>query len=487
MPELKQQNDHLPKVYQSKPENYSDSLGQCDCGACVVPGWWNIHKPLTPLMLSDREALNTKKLIFNEQTINGFIDPSHIFLFHPTQGNFLVLNDNGYELLQNIPQAQMFPHNSGIPSAIVQQFFTLLYASGFLLKKEQNFSIYQGADHVDTLIVWLHLTNQCNLACPYCYVNKSHQQMSECTAKQTLKSVFKEIHSKKYKNLRLKYAGGEPTLVPDTLIRTHLFAEKLAATQGIHIQGIILTNGVNIPKKLIDFSKKYNIRWAVSLDSLHDPYTPQVLIFLDKIQQYALSIQVTITLTRENINELPEIVEFLMDRKLRFNINFYRQNGEYIKENNLRPENYELVDTLHKTYKVIEKNLPEYSLFSSILDRVDLRTPHKYPCVAGYHYMTINHHGNIVPCQMLVSQRQTEQQFYNPPVSEKNECSECSWRYYCAGGCSIDAFYTAGSYTARSPYCQVYRMFAPKVLRLEALRLLKYSQPLDWNTLQFNA
>jgi len=30
-----------------------------------------------------------------------------------------------------------------------------------------------------TLTAWLHVTNDCNLRCPYCYVSKSRDEMTE--------------------------------------------------------------------------------------------------------------------------------------------------------------------------------------------------------------------------------------------------------------------------------------------------------------------
>jgi sulfatase maturation enzyme AslB (radical SAM superfamily) len=71
--------------------------------------------------------------------------------------------------------------------------------------------------------------------------------------------------------------------------------------------------------------------------------------------------------------------------------------------------------------------------------------------------------------------------FKNPPVTEKRKCtSDCPWYYFCAGGCPIEASQSCGSHNEHSPYCAVYRELIPEVLRLEALRLLKYNQLPDF-------
>ncbi len=63
----------------------------------------------------------------------------------------------------------------------------------------------------------------------------------------------------------------------------------------------------------------------------------------------------------------------------------------------------------------------------------------------------------------------------NIPVDEKTGCSICEWRYGCAGGCPLLTKRITGQYEARSPYCDVYSALFPEVVRLEGLRLMKYS------------
>ena len=58
------------------------------------------------------------------------------------------------------------------------------------------------------LTVWMHVTNACNLACPYCYVNKSREAMDEATATETVDAL---VHRRRARltAIRFKYAGGE--------------------------------------------------------------------------------------------------------------------------------------------------------------------------------------------------------------------------------------------------------------------------------------
>jgi uncharacterized protein len=67
----------------------------------------------------------------------------------------------------------------------------------------------------------------------------------------------------------------------------------------------------------------------------------------------------------------------------------------------------------------------------------------------------------------------------NPAVEEKEECASCEWRYYCAGGCPLQAFQTGGSYENKSPNCGIYKALFPDMLRLEQLRLQSIAQPAE--------
>jgi uncharacterized protein len=107
--------------------------------------------------------------------------------------------------------------------------------------------------------------------------------------------------------------------------------------------------------------------------------------------------------------------------------------------------------------------------------------------------MVIDCKGNISRCQMdmehpvttiaaddpLVLVRANTNGIQNLAVDQK-ECQECIWRYRCTGGCPRLTFQRTGRYDAKSPLCDVYRAILPEVVRLEALRLLKYEEPWDF-------
>ncbi len=61
-------------------------------------------------------------------------------------------------------------------------------------------------------------------------------------------------------------------------------------------------------------------------------------------------------------------------------------------------------------------------------------------------------------------------------VEEKAGCRDCTWRYWRSGGCAVATFRATGRYDVKSPNCNIYKAIYPQALRLEGLRMLKYSR-----------
>lgn len=83
--------------------------------------------------------------------------------------------------------------------------------------------------------------------------------------------------------------------------------------------------------------------------------------------------------------------------------------------------------------------------------------------------------GEILSDDPLRLVRQDQLTVLNPPVEEKEGCRDCTWRYWCSGGCAVATFKATGRYDVKSPNCNIYEAIYPQALRLEGLRLLKYA------------
>jgi uncharacterized protein len=350
------------------------------------------------------------------------------------------------------------------------------------------------------LNAWLHVTNACNLDCAYCYVNKSGEAMSPQVGCQAVDAVLRAAVRHSFSTVRLKYAGGEPSLNSPLVVDLHTYARAQAERLGLALEGVLLSNGVDLSDRLLTMLLVQNIGLAVSLDGLdgsHDAQRPRssgrgtarsVQRTLVRAQALSLLPDVTVTVTDRNLETLPETVAWLLAHEMPFALNFCREHDRMTNARALMAKDERLIDGVRCAFDVIEANPPSYSLLNCLLDRVQMAAPHHYPCAAAHNYLVVDQQGRVAQCQMAMD-RPVSTIWSDDPLSdvqcapggvpglsveEKDGCMACEWRYWCAGGCPLQAYRATDRWDTRSPLCAVYRALMPDLLRLEGSRLLEH-------------
>jgi uncharacterized protein len=351
------------------------------------------------------------------------------------------------------------------------------------------------------LTAWLHVSNACNLACSYCYVRKSAEGMDERTGLAAVDAVLASALAHGFRAVKLKYAGGEASLNKKLVLRLDSYARERAAEQGLVLEASLLSNGVALPPAFVDALKEAGVRIMVSLDGVgrdHDAQRPTVggkpsfrsvekTIARLLAQHYPPHLSITIT--SGNAAGVADTVRFALDRGLTFSLNFFRDNDCAANIRDLQYTDRQMIDGLLAAFAVIGENLPPWSLLGSILDRGQLLEARQRPCGVGHDYVVIDQEGKVAKCHMEI-ERTLGDVFHDDPlqlvradtrttlnllVDEKEGCRDCSWRYWCSGGCPAATFRATGRYDIKSPNCAIYKAIYPEALRLEGLRLLKYA------------
>ena len=488
--------------HRSVDQRFTGNQCDCDCDACagsiaLVKGATRTTTQLSPMRGGEARNLYLSPTAYLSQ-----VGKYTVALGNIGEGP-VVLNA---DILPFIKLTQKGLHEIAPEwSRIVpEQVSALLLAVGVLSSSKSEPK--RLGSWPEVLTAWLHLTNQCNLSCAYCYVNHTAQKMDIPIAQSAVDAVYRSAAANGYSHVKLKYAGGEPTLNFQVLEAAQRRAEQLSEQTGIALETVILTNGIHLAESQIDTLLAHNIRIMVSLDGLGAYQDEQrslpergnssfmhVSKTLDRLLGRGISPHISITITEQNIDGLPELVEYLLDRQLHFGLNFYRPPDHVMLQNHLTLTQERLIEGLKCVYRVVEQKLPRYSLMSTLADRADLNLPHTRTCGVGQNYMVIDCNGNIAKCQMDMAHPITTIRADNPlavirgdagriqnlPVDQK-ECHECVWRYRCTGGCPRLTYQHSGRYDARSPLCEVYQAILPEVVRLEALRLVKYEKPLEF-------
>lgn len=474
-------------LFEDYHETLTPPLGQCD--ACPA---------IAPVFPSRTELTTFEELLSHPPLLHVDLDRQHRLIYAPdTAAGPTVVNCKALSLLEAFsqpcsPQSVLATAGERERERL-DKAIAALTALRFLIPIDRPVRLIEKPTW---LTVWLHTTNSCNLKCSYCYLRKGAGAMSLETGQQAIAAIFRSAVAHNLRGVRLKYAGGEPTLHFDLVLNLHQNALRLADQHSIQLNGVIISNGVQISDSMMRQIKLLGLHLTISLDGLgnyHNVQRPtpdgngsfcQVAHTVERALDIGVLLEVSITLTKQNLPGLPELISWLLERDIPFGINFYHP----YRKGDPCVESRALVQAMRATFSVIESNLPRRSLLSSIGDRMNLAIPHNRPCGVGQCYLVVDPQGGIAKCQMELGQKVASVTAMDPlssiqsdptglqnlPVQDKKACQDCAWRYWCAGGCPLVTFRTTGRHDSRSPYCSVYQAIAPDILRLEGLRLLKY-------------
>ena len=127
----------------------------------------------------------------------------------------------------------------------------------------------------ETLACWIFLTNDCNLACPYCFekdslLNKPANYMEKETCIKTVEWILRKASEKKVKKIQITMTGGEP-LINKEAIRT--LTEGFSNNE-FEVNFNMITNGVLLDYETIKELKTMGITsYQITLDGpakIHD-------------------------------------------------------------------------------------------------------------------------------------------------------------------------------------------------------------------------
>lgn len=348
-----------------------------------------------------------------------------------------------------------------------------------------------------TLTAWLHVTNACNLDCPYCYVRKSSARMNEDTGRKAVDLLFSSAQQHSFDKIKIKYAGGEASLHFSLVRALHEYAGSWVRQTGIGLQEVVLSNGVRLRPEDASWLRDEGVKLAISVDGVgegHDQQRPMrngkgsftaiERTLDDVLLPMGIRPDITITVTRQNADSIHHAVRWALVRDLPISLNFYRANPLSMSRSELQLEEAAIIDGMEAAYRVFEEMLPERPFLNGLLDRVQAQA-HTHTCGVGISYLVITHEGKIAQCQMHLDSPVGDLSSADPlqltavgairnlPVDDKEGCRDCSFRYRCTGGCAVETFRATGRWDISSPHCNIYKTLFPQAMRLEGLRLLK--------------
>ena len=199
----------------------------------------------------------------------------------------------------------------------------LLLAKGFILEKgkkiihkEEREPLKCGNLKCD--YIRLILTEKCNLACQYCFVDKSKKDFAE----ENIKDLCKFVKQNCEQNVELQFFGGEPLICFDIIAKCIQRLEEECSSHKFSY--IITTNGTLINKEIATVFKKHNFKVYISIDGnkkMHDAYRKyrngngsyvNTVEGINYLKELGVNVSALITYNQFNSHFLADAVEHII-------------------------------------------------------------------------------------------------------------------------------------------------------------------------------
>ena len=348
------------------------------------------------------------------------------------------------------------------------------------------------------MVVW-DFTKQCNLRCKHCYANTSSSPADDELNLEERKQIVDQLDETGV--AAISFSGGEP------LVNKDLWeVAKYASGKGFYLS--VATNGTLITKENAKRLRESGIRYVeVSLDGpkdVHDEFRgidgafDRSVAGIKNARDAGLSTGIAMTVTRYNLETVPEMIKFArnlkVDRFIVFNF-IPTGRGKDIVKDDLTPEEREelmkyLYDEWQKDDLQIFSTCPAYARVSIVEKEkrnkgtispthfTEIEFPEEFSgvakaltefiggCGAGRVYCSVEHNGDIQPCVFIPVKVGNVLRDGFSNVWKNNEimnslrdrdaadyaCRSCEFRYVC-GGCRARAYAYYDNLKGPDPGC----------------------------------
>ena len=365
----------------------------------------------------------------------------------------------------------------------VRKFTDTVLAGGFLHVNryvERPSSAFPSLEFPHVL--YLHLTNKCNLKCPYCY-NKTDRETKIKLEKKGLVSPtmstgeFKEVIGSAIAHglQGLFFTGGEPLLRPDAM-ELVLFARQqsdLRVARGAEpVELQMLTNAILVDDEVARQMCERLDTVTISLDGheqhLHEEqrgkrtFEPtirgikRIVEMRKRLGVRTPRIALVPALTQQTIGFMKEIYEFGLDvlgADTLAPIIFQAGDHQAVSLRQI-PQLTDYETALARTNAYLDERRQRRNEPAAAIRPLSRRNQ----CGVGNGEISVDPGGFVYPCQMLhydeficgnVREHDIKDIFQESPVMRQARgttvetlpvCSHCDFRYLCHGGCRATAY-----------------------------------------------
>lgn len=358
-----------------------------------------------------------------------------------------------------------------------QQFIGELAEKGYLIDEEAEQKLFRSRflDFLDNRdkdeIQIFFVTNySCNFACSYCYQDQYNNALTGLT-QEVIDAFFAHI-LKEFAG-RKKYItvfGGEPLLGNPK--QKELIAYLVEKAVSADLELSYVTNGFFL-EDYIEIVSKGSIREIqVTLDGTEAVHNSRrflkggegsfdrIVRGIDACLAQKINVNLRMVADKENLNNLPDLANFAIDKGWTQSRNFKTQIGRNYELHHCQSAPEKLFDRLSlytSIYDLIKNNpqitefyKPSYSVAKFLSEQGEMPDPLFDSCPACKTEWAFDYTGNIYSCTATVGKSDESLGTFYPEVSLNldmiarwesrnvtsiSECRECSLQLACGGGC----------------------------------------------------
>lgn len=301
-------------------------------------------------------------------------------------------------------------------------------------------------------------TNRCNFTCVFCYSAKGRSSI-ELDTEAAFKAIDFFIDGNSHDKLSLSIlGGGEPLMSWNKTSEIIRYAKNKAQVYGKRLNISITTNGSLLNDEIIDFIKEYGIVTVVSyeilerIQNLHRGHYEKVKSNIRRMLKKGCRPQFNTVITPANVRLLPEIIRSAHTD--------FPEIKYICTDPVILPALYANVDELKVYHDDFIKGFFEArSIGKSLGVIVDCTASISMDCTIARYCpgeMGVTAHGLITLCPCVSSEKELYfndfiygkitqngveidrnklQDLLKQEGYAKTECTNCSMKYNCAGGC----------------------------------------------------
>jgi uncharacterized protein len=356
--------------------------------------------------------------------------------------------------------------------------------------------------------VVLNVTNQCNLACTYCYeysADKISQQdgkpkyMTADIAESAVEMLIKEAAGRE--GLHVTFFGGETLLNFNVMRSTVIYAEGRATEMGKRIEFSLTTNATLLTEEIVEFLSEHRIGVTVSIDGdkelndkmrvFHDGrgsyniIAPKIKNLLKKHRTNSIGARVTLT---SQVADVARIYHHLTTELGFDSVGFSPATASPDRLYSIGTQKMDnILDSFAKLaweYRdyAIEGKQHGFTNVSDTLKELNSGVSKAYPCGAGVGLLGVGTAGDVSLCHRFVDSpvgkmghvkeggvnHEARNEFLaTHHIGARYDCHSCWARPTCAGGCFHEAFVHYGQTSAANlHYCDWIRGWSDICLQI---------------------